>query len=205
MENRVLRYFLTVVSEGNISAAANLLHVTQPTLSRQLKGLEEELGVTLFKRKGKHMTLTQEGRYLAEQANNILNLVDMTTANLAKSHDIYGTVTIGLAESHTVTSIAKAIKEVQQTYPNTRFQKLGEKNYTEKLLNLMDEGEQHITLLSMYKVHTMNTMFIVLGIFLLSIFSLESGINQSFGVIILVFLFAYNLFGYQFRVRKFYK
>lgn len=121
MENRVLRYFLTVVSEGNISAAANLLHVTQPTLSRQLKGLEEELGVTLFKRKGKHMTLTQEGRYLAEQANNILNLVDMTTANLAKSHDIYGTVTIGLAESHTVTSIAKAIKEVQQTYPNTRF------------------------------------------------------------------------------------
>ncbi|UXR71773.1 MULTISPECIES: DUF3169 family protein [unclassified Staphylococcus] len=86
-----------------------------------------------------------------------------------------------------------------------RFPKLGEKNYTEKLLNLMDEGEQHITLLSMYKVHTMNTMFIVLGIFLLSIFSLESGINQSFGVIILVFLFAYNLFGYQFRVRKFYK
>ncbi|AVQ34050.1 LysR family transcriptional regulator [Staphylococcus muscae] len=121
MENRVLRYFLTVVSEGNISAAAQLLHVTQPTLSRQLKGLEEELDVTLFKRKGKHMTLTQEGRYLAEQAKNILNLVDATTSNLAKSHDMYGTVTIGLAESRAVISIAKAIKDVQQTYANTRF------------------------------------------------------------------------------------
>ncbi|UXR78481.1 MULTISPECIES: LysR family transcriptional regulator [unclassified Staphylococcus] len=121
MENRVLRYFLTVVSEGNISAAAQLLHVTQPTLSRQLKGLEEELGVILFKRKGKHMTLTQEGRYLAEQAKNILNLVDATTSNLAKSHDMYGNVTIGLAESRAVISIAKAIKEVQETYANTRF------------------------------------------------------------------------------------
>ena len=52
MENRVLRYFLTIVSEGNISAAANLLHITQPTLSRQIKDLENELGVTLFQRNG---------------------------------------------------------------------------------------------------------------------------------------------------------
>ena len=65
METRVLRYYLAVVAEGNISAAANALHITQPTLSRQIKELEEELDVTLFYRKGKTIELTKEGRYLA--------------------------------------------------------------------------------------------------------------------------------------------
>ena len=72
MENRVLRYFLTVISEGNISAAAKLLHVTQPTLLRQLKDLENELNVDLFYRRGRYIELTQEGRYLANHAKNII-------------------------------------------------------------------------------------------------------------------------------------
>lgn len=138
MENRVLRYFLTVVSEGNISAAAKLLHVTQPTLSRQLKGLEDELGVTLFERKGKYMSLTEEGRYLAEQAKNIIHLVDATTANLVKSHDIYGTVTIGMAESQAVSTIAQAIKGVQQAYHHTKFQ-LHSGN-AEQIIDQLDSG-----------------------------------------------------------------
>lgn len=138
MENRVLRYFLTVVSERNISAAAKLLHVTQPTLSRQLMALEEELGVTLFERKGRHITLTKEGCYLAEQAKNIINLVDITTTNLAKSHDIYGTVTIGMAESQAVKDIAKAIKDVQQTYQHAKFQI--HSGNAEQIIDQLDSG-----------------------------------------------------------------
>src|SRR5699024_2937945 len=80
MENRVLRYFLAVVAERNISAAAKLLHITQPTLSRQIKDLEEELSVTLFNRKGKYLELTSEGHYLASKARDIINLVDKTTS-----------------------------------------------------------------------------------------------------------------------------
>ncbi|UXR78489.1 MULTISPECIES: DUF3169 family protein [unclassified Staphylococcus] len=88
---------------------------------------------------------------------------------------------------------------------DVRFPKVGEKQYTEKVLALMDEGERHITLVSMYKVYTMNSAFLMIGILLLSFFSIESGVNQSLGLIILVFLFAYNIFGYLLRVRKFYK
>lgn len=88
---------------------------------------------------------------------------------------------------------------------DARFPKVGEKQYTEKVLALMDEGERHITLVSMYKVYTMNSAFLMIGILLLSFFSIESGVNQSLGLIILVLLFAYNVFGYLLRVRKFYK
>lgn len=112
MENRVLRYFLTVVSEGNISAAAKLLHVTQPTLSRQLKDLENELNVDLFYRRGRYIELTQEGYYLANQAKNIINLIDRTTSHLIND-EIAGEVSIGLAESKAIKPIITAMKKVR--------------------------------------------------------------------------------------------
>ncbi|MDO5376333.1 MAG: DUF3169 family protein [Staphylococcus rostri] len=86
-----------------------------------------------------------------------------------------------------------------------RFPKIGEKGYTEKTLALMDEGERHITLLSMYKLYVMNISLLMISIVIISIFSIESGVNQSFGLIILLCLFVYNVFVYLFRVRKYYK
>lgn len=71
MELRVLRYFLAVCEEKNISKAANSLHISQPSLSRQLKNLEEELGVTLFYRGHQEITLTQEGYYLQEHLKKL--------------------------------------------------------------------------------------------------------------------------------------
>ena len=76
MELRVLRYFLTVASEESITNAANILHITQPTLSRQLMQLEEELGVQLFIRGKKSIILTDAGMLLRSRAEEIINLTD---------------------------------------------------------------------------------------------------------------------------------
>ena len=76
MELRVLRYFLTVAREQSFTRAASRLHITQPTLSRQLAALEEELGTVLFDRGGRHITLTDEGLLLKRRALEILDLED---------------------------------------------------------------------------------------------------------------------------------
>ena len=80
MEIRVLRYFLAVAREGNITGAARLLHLTQPTLSRQLRDLEEELGQQLLVRKSHRIELTPEGRILRKRAEEIIEMVDKTEA-----------------------------------------------------------------------------------------------------------------------------
>lgn len=82
MEIRVLRYFLTVVREEGINRAAEVLHITQPTLSRQLSGLEEEMGVKLFDRGARKTTLTREGMLLKRRAEEILSLVHKTEKEL---------------------------------------------------------------------------------------------------------------------------
>lgn len=138
MENRVLRYFLTIVSEGNISAAANLLHITQPTLSRQIKDLENELGVTLFQRNGRYMSLTKEGHYLAEQARNIIGLVDKTVSNIQLSQDIYGEVTIGIAESKVITHVIKTMKCLRMNHKNIKFDTYSGNG--EQILEKLDNG-----------------------------------------------------------------
>lgn len=138
MENRVLRYFLKIVSEGNISAAANLLHITQPTLSRQIKDLEDELGVTLFQRNGRYLSLTKEGHYLAEQARDIINLVDKTVSNIQISQDIYGEITIGMAESKVVTHVIKTMKDIRKNYKNVKFDTYSGNG--EQILEKLDNG-----------------------------------------------------------------
>ncbi|PNZ86781.1 LysR family transcriptional regulator [Staphylococcus pettenkoferi] len=137
MENRVLRYFLTVVSEGNISAAAKLLHITQPTLSRQLRDLEEELDTVLFIRKGKQIELTQEGYYLFNQARDIINLVDKTARNITNKK-IIGEVAIGMAESEVNRSVMKAIKEVTREEQEVKFDTFSGNG--EQILEKLDNG-----------------------------------------------------------------
>ena len=93
MELRVLRYFLAVAREETISRASDVLHITQPTLSRQLNQLEEELGVTLFSHQGQRIVLTSDGLLLRRRAEEILELVDKTEEELNHSEDsIMGTV-----------------------------------------------------------------------------------------------------------------
>ncbi|MBE7355376.1 DUF3169 family protein [Staphylococcus haemolyticus] len=88
---------------------------------------------------------------------------------------------------------------------DTRMPKQGEANYTERILQNMDEGERHITLESMFKVYHVNISLIMVGAMFLGIFSITTGINQAVGIGILIILFAYNTFGYMLKVRKFYK
>lgn len=122
MEFRVLKYFLAVAREENISAAAESLHVTQPTLSRQLMDLEEELGKTLFTRGNRRITLTEEGMLLRKRAEEIVSLVDKTEAEIMDSDDdISGDVYIGSGETEGVRLIAKAARQLQAEGYNIRY------------------------------------------------------------------------------------
>lgn len=122
MEIRALRYFLTVASEENITKAAQSLHVTQPTLSRQMKQLEEEMGVKLFTR-GKHsVTLTQEGVMLRRRAQEITALADKIKTDIVQPQEtLTGEIVIGCGETANVHDLAKAIESFKKIYPRVHF------------------------------------------------------------------------------------
>ena len=122
MELRVLRYFLAVAREESISAAAESLHLTQPTLSRQLMDLEAELGKTLFLRGNRKVTLTQEGAFLRKRANEILDLVEKTQAEFQTSQEaLSGDVYVGGGESDAMRLIARTAGALQSAHPQVRF------------------------------------------------------------------------------------
>ena len=101
MEIRVLRYFLEIARAGNMSRAAEALHVSQPTLSKQMKNLEQELGKKLFSRGSTGLSLTDEGMLLRKRAEDILEMVDKTAEEFMELDNIPGgEVHIGCAESH---------------------------------------------------------------------------------------------------------
>lgn len=109
MELRVLQYFLAIAREETISGAAQQLHITQPTLSRQIKELEDELGKTLFV--SNKITLTEEGMILRQRAEEIVNLVDKTELEIMSTDShLKGEIYIGSGESHALKIITKAIK-----------------------------------------------------------------------------------------------
>lgn len=114
MELRVLRYFLAVAREENISRAARALHIAQPSLSRQLKELEEELGKTLFLRGRRKITLTEEGMYLRKRAEEIIDLVDKTSGEISTfGASICGDVSIGAGETEGMRLIARTAAALQ--------------------------------------------------------------------------------------------
>lgn len=118
MELRVLRYFLTVVREEGINRAAEVLHITQPTLSRQLAQLEEELGVTLFHRGARKITLTNEGILLRRRAEEILSLVDRTEQELQEQEELVeGQVSIGCGELTAMQVLPEIIRGFHEKYP----------------------------------------------------------------------------------------
>lgn len=122
MELRVLQYFLAVAREESFTGAANALHLSQPTLSRQLKDLETELGKQLFIRGSRKIELTDEGRILKKRAEEIVSLVNKTENEIAVSDDhIAGDVFIGAGETVGVRTITKAAKCVRDSYPDIHF------------------------------------------------------------------------------------
>lgn len=125
MELRVLEYFLTVAREESITGAAKILHLSQPTLSTQLKNLEEEIGKQLLIRGSKgtrKISLTEEGLLLKRRAEEILSLVEITEKELGQDDEIIsGNVYIGAGESHSIRVLAKLFSKIQKEYPHIQF------------------------------------------------------------------------------------
>ncbi len=140
MEFRVLQYFLMVAREGTISDAASALHLSQPTLSRQLKDLERELGTTLFTRGGgRRIELTDEGMRLRQRAEEIVDLVGRTEAEFRVPGEfIGGEVRIGGGETPAMDLVAQAIKEVHDEYPRISFHLFS--GNSEDVATRLDEG-----------------------------------------------------------------
>lgn len=122
MEIRVLRYFLAIAGEGSITNAANLLHVTQPTLSRQIHDLEEELGQKLFTRSSHSMTLTAEGMILRKRAEEIIAMVNKTETEFNDmGNAVGGDIYIGGGETDAVKLVAQIAKELRESCPGIRY------------------------------------------------------------------------------------
>ena len=122
MELRVLRYFLTVAREGSITAAANSLHLTQPTLSRQLQDLEKELGQKLLVRGKYRVSLTPEGMMLRKRAQEIVDMADKTESEFRAIKDVIGgDIYIGSGETDSMKYVAEVMTELQTRYPEIKF------------------------------------------------------------------------------------
>lgn len=139
MEIRVLRYFLEIARAGNMTRAAETLHVSQPTLSKQIKDLEQELGKKLFIRKSTSLTLTDEGMLLRKRAEDILDMVDKTTDEFkALDESTGGEVHIGCAESYQIKYLAQAIHSFKKKYPLFRYHLTS--GNTEQVTERLDRG-----------------------------------------------------------------
>lgn len=122
MELRVLRYFLEIAREENVTHAAQRLHISQPTLSRQIKELEDELGKKLFIRSNYSIKLTEEGMLLRKRAEDILDMADKTLAEFKSLNEINGgDIHIGCAESNGIAPFIRVIQSLQKQYPRIRY------------------------------------------------------------------------------------
>ena len=136
MELRVLNYFVATAQELNMTRAAQKLLVSQPALSRQIADLEDELGVKLFNRQPRHLTLTPAGQYLYEQAKEILTLASKTKSNLQSSAVISGDLTIAAGESFAMQRLMNIVSNIIRDYPTVKIHILsGDYEFAERRLN----------------------------------------------------------------------
>lgn len=136
MELRVLNYFVATAQELNMTRAAQRLLVSQPALSRQIADLEDELGVKLFNRQPRHLTLTPAGQYLYEQAKEILTLASKTKSNLQSSAVISGDLTIAAGESFAMQRLMNIVSNIIRDYPTVKIHILsGDYEFAERRLN----------------------------------------------------------------------
>lgn len=149
MEIKTLRYFLAVAREENMTRAAEFLHVTQPTLSKQLKSLEEELGKKLFTRHSFSIRLTDEGILLRNRAEDLVSMADKIEQEFISLDDITGgELYLGLAESYQIKYLARAIKEFKLRYPNLHYYITS--GDTEQIADKLDKGLLDFLVLAEY-------------------------------------------------------
>ena len=122
MDILTMQYFLAVTREGTISAAAQALHVAQPSLSRQMKELETEVGATLFVRGNRKITLTEEGMVLRKRAEEMVRLMQLTKDEISqvKNH-VSGSIRIGAGESHAFHYLSRTASELAAEHPDIRI------------------------------------------------------------------------------------
>ncbi len=138
MELRVLNYFLAIAREENFTKAAQQLHVTQPTLSRQIADLEQELGVKLFVRSNHTIALTEDGMLLKRRAQEILSLADKTKQDfLQKDEALSGVISIGSGEFRSTEYLAKIIAQFRKKYPKVTYE-----IYSGNAINIRDYIER---------------------------------------------------------------
>ena len=146
MELRTLRYFLAAAQEENITKAADILHVTQPTLSRQMMDLERELGVTLMLRRKNGLTLTDDGIFFRQRAQEIVELADrLEKSFVERQNNISGMVVIGASETVGSQTLARLIKEFSRKYPAVQFTLYNET--VDNIKDRLDKGLVDIGLL----------------------------------------------------------
>lgn len=139
MELRTMKYFLAVAREENMTRAAELLHVTQPTLSKQLKALEEELGKKLFTRHSFSIRLTEEGILLRKRAEDLIKMADKISEEFHALDDVLGgDIYFGLAESYQIRHLAAAIRTFKNTYPDLHYHITS--GDTEQVTEKLDKG-----------------------------------------------------------------
>ena len=139
MEIRTLRYFLAVAREENMTRAAELLHVTQPTLSKALKALEDELGKKLFIRRSFSIALTEEGALLRDRAEDLVTMADKIEKEFLSLDDITGgDLYFGLAESYQIRYLAREIRAFKETCPGLRYHITS--GDTEQVTEKLDKG-----------------------------------------------------------------
>lgn len=146
MDIRVLNYFLMVAREENVTRASRLLHITQPTLSRQLSRLEEELGVKLFRRSDHSIYLTDEGMLFRRRAQELVDLADKAKSELIqKEETLTGLVSVGCGETHSVKELAKIINDFQELHPQVKFELYSSNN--EDIKAKIEQGNLDLGLL----------------------------------------------------------
>lgn len=149
MEIRTLRYFLAVAREENMTRAAEHLHVTQPTLSKQLKSLEDELGKKLFTRHSFSIRLTDEGILLRNRAEDLIRMADKIEREFLSLDDITGgELYLGLAESCQIKYLARVIREFKSRYPNLHYHITS--GDTEQIADKLDKGLLDFLVLAEY-------------------------------------------------------
>ena len=120
---QVLTYFLAIANEESITAACEVLHVTQPTVSRQISDLEKDLGVVLFERGPRKITLTKEGLLFKRRAEEILSLINKTEKEIVQdSEELEGTITLGGGELRSVDFLSEKMAEFQKRHPKVFFE-----------------------------------------------------------------------------------
>ena len=169
MDLRVLEYFLAAAAEENISHAAEQLHVSQPTVSRQLMELEEELGRKLFVRSNKKITLTEDGILFRETAQDILRLYEKAKQENSGSTELSGDLYIGAAEIESFDDLAEKITSFKKLHPGVRFHLYS--GNAEEITAMIDRGTIDLGMI----LKSVNTMKYEI---------LDTGITERWGILV---------------------